>query len=354
MKTIVINTPKPYDVLIGRGNLLDFGQIFGERFPSSKIAIIADERVFSLHGKTLLSSLESTGRELCVFTLPSGEQSKSLDMLEQVLGFLCENEITKPDALIAFGGGVCGDLSGFAASVYLRGIALVNIPTTLLAQVDSSVGGKNAINLNAGKNLAGTVYQPSLVFCDVDLLKTLPKCELSCGIAECIKCGVIASKALFASLSCGRSLDDLEHIICECLKIKGSFVELDEQDFGARRKLNFGHTSAHAIEKCSNFKISHGEAVSIGMCIATDYAVKIGFCKSEVAAQIRCALIANTLPTACEFSGAELATAALSDKKRRGDKISVILPREIGNCEIVDIPTLKLEQFFNAEEERIL
>lgn len=354
MKKIVINTPAPYDVLISRGNLRDFGRVLGERFSCAKIAIIADERVFSLHGDALLSSLKGANIAACVFTFPAGEQSKSFTVLEQILGFLCENEITKSDALVAFGGGVCGDLVGFAASIYLRGVSFINVPTTLLAQVDSSVGGKNAINLDAGKNLAGTVYQPSLVFCDVDLLKTLPERELSCGIAECIKCAVIASPPLFELLSRGQSLENIEQVICACIEIKGAFVERDERDFGERRKLNFGHTAAHAIEKCSDFKISHGAAVAVGMCIAADYSAKIGFCEREVAAQIRRALVANALPISCEFSAAKLAAAALSDKKRRGDKISVILPKKIGNCEIVDIPTLELAQFFNDEEDSLI
>jgi 3-dehydroquinate synthase len=239
---------------------------------------------------------------------------------------------------------VVGDLAGFGAAVYLRGICFVQIPTTLLAAVDSSVGGKTAVDLVAGKNLVGAFHQPSLVICDYKTLDTLPDNVFSDGCAEVIKYGVINNKPLFELLSNGIK-DNIEEIIAICVKDKADIVSEDEFDTAKRQLLNLGHTVGHAIEACSSFEISHGSAVAMGKMIVTKAAVAMKLCEKSELERLEAALINADLPTNCQFSAKELTSVALADKKRSGDKITVVIPYSIGDSRLVKINVNELENF---------
>ena len=265
-----------------------------------------------------------------------GECSKSTECYLQVVSFLAANRFTRSDAIVALGGGVVGDLGGFCAATYLRGIGFVQVPTTLLASVDSSVGGKTAVNLPEGKNLLGAFYQPYLVLCDPAVLKTLPKETYADGMAEVIKYGMICDRALFEELE-AETLDDGE-IITRCVTIKRDIVEADEHDRGCRALLNYGHTIGHAVEKCSDFAVSHGSGVAIGMAMLARSMVAQGTMAAEDAKRL-CALLEKyELPTLCAYRAEALYEAALNDKKRAGDTLSLITVPTIGRGEVTSIP----------------
>ena len=272
---------------------------------------------------------------MVVVTLPE-------DQVNQ-LEFLAKEEMTRTDLIVALGGGVTGDLAGFGAAVYLRGIPFVQIPTTFLAAIDSSVGGKTAVDLEAGKNLAGAFYQPKLVLCDTDVLQTLPEVVFADGIAEALKYGVLGDAALFEKIAGGDFRQDLEEIIETCVSMKRDVVEEDEFDTGKRQLLNLGHTFGHAIEQKSHFQMTHGHAVAIGMHLIAKAAEAKGIAEKGTAAAIAKALEQNQLPKETEFSPAEVAEGTLRDKKRRGGTISFVFPKKIGACEIVKIPVEEVE-----------
>lgn len=245
---------------------------------------------------------------------------------------------------MALGGGVVGDVAGFAAASYLRGIDFIQIPTTLLACVDSSVGGKTAIDLKAGKNLAGAFYQPKLVIADFETLSTLTDGIFADGMAEVIKYGVIFDKAFFEFLRDNEAKDNLEYVITRCVELKRDIVNADEKEKGVRALLNFGHTVGHAIEKCSGYKIPHGSAVAVGMVIISRAAYKCSFCDENYADIIASLNKKYSLPVSTDFSASELSSAAMADKKRAGDKIKLIIPEALGNCVIKSVPTSELEK----------
>ena len=253
--------------------------------------------------------------------------------------------------LVALGGGVTGDLTGFAAAVYLRGVPFVQAPTTLLAMVDASVGGKTAVNLNAGKNLAGAFHQPSFVLIDPDTLDTLPSETLSDGLAEAIKCGVISDRALFGFLSEGFHPADAEEVIARCVAMKRDLVEKDERDTGERQLLNFGHTIGHAIERASGYGISHGQAVAIGMLLEARGAEAVGFAEESCAESSRSALLRNKLPVSCPYPAEALIEAMLRDKKVRSGRIQLALPRRIGHCALYEIDVDALGSFLTRALE---
>ena len=340
MKTIKVSASKNYEVLIGAGLLNNLGQqILSVLQKPCKIAIISDSNVWPLYGNTATNALKDAGFTIVNFTFPAGESSKNADTYFQILNFLAENQLTRSDAVLALGGGVTGDMTGFAAATFLRGIRYIQVPTTLLAMVDSSVGGKTAIDLPAGKNLVGAFYQPNLVLCDLDTLNTLPISVFCDGCAEVIKYGVLYDQELFEHLS-AMGLDfDRERVIARCVELKRDVVAEDEFDTGARQKLNLGHTIGHGVEAQSNFAITHGQAVAIGMAIVA----KAG-CKS-IYNDLCEVLLKFNLPTTTTFSAQQLYTSALSDKKRAGGTVNLIIPQEIGHCEIVPTPVEKLESF---------
>lgn len=342
MKTVTVTASKSYDILIEKGLLSNVGKHVKNLLGEARVCIVTDDSVDALYSKDIENSLESQNLTFIKFVIPHGEASKNASNLIALLEFLATNRITRSDAIIALGGGVVGDLAGFAAGVYLRGIKFVQIPTTLLAMVDSSVGGKTAIDLEAGKNLAGVFHQPSLVLCDPNALNTLPDEIFSDGCAEVIKYGIINDAKLFELLKKGIK-NNIEDIIERCVKNKAKIVELDEFDLGTRQLLNLGHTIGHAIELCSNLSISHGSAVAIGTVIATKIAVSLDICPQNDLDEIIALLQNVSLPTECRYSASELYSIASADKKRSGGSINLILPYGIGNCKIykVDICELK-------------
>ncbi len=348
MERIRVKTSNKYDVLVECGILELAGERIKDKIKPCKAAIITDDRVDRLYGETLQTSLETSGFCVVKFAFQNGEKSKNIKTIGKILEFLAKNELTRSDIILALGGGVVGDMAGFAAASYLRGVRFVGVPTTLLAMVDSSVGGKTGFNLDEGKNLVGAFYQPSVVLCDPVTLKTLPKEILSEGRAEAIKTGVIGSEALFNRFIKEPDFDEYEAIIKDCVKIKAGLVKRDERDNGARQLLNFGHTVGHTIEKASGFNISHGSAVAIGMLAEARAARSRSLCDDITVERIKDALVANGLPVLCEYGEEELIKTALLDKKRKGDGITVVIPKKIGKCELLKIGVNELEDYFKA------
>ncbi len=347
MITVEIHASRAYDVCIGSGLLSRAGELAASVLPRCRALILTDDNVAPLYADALAGSLQAAGFVPEVYVVPHGEGAKSLDVLGALLEHMAANHYTRTDALFALGGGVVGDLGGFCASIYLRGIAFVQVPTTLLAAVDSSVGGKTAINLGAGKNLAGAFYQPRLVICDTDTLGTLPPEILADGCAEIIKYGVIGDARLFGMLQDGMSPDS-EQVIARCVQDKRDLVERDEFDTGARQLLNLGHTVAHAIEKLSGFEISHGTAVAMGMVQIMRAALAHGLCTQDDLDALMRLTKQLGLPTECPYDTAELAAAACSDKKRNGDTLTLVVPYGIGNSRLYKLPAADLQAWLDA------
>lgn len=339
MKTVTVTASKTYDVLIGSGILSDLGAETAKLGKAKKIAIVSDNNVWPLYGKTASDSLENAGFSVVSFVFPGGEESKNGNTYLELLNCLAQNQLTRSDMIVALGGGVVGDLAGFAAATYLRGIRFIQVPTTLLAAVDSSVGGKTAIDLPAGKNLAGAFCQPSLVLCDIDTLNTLPEEIFRDGCAEVIKYGILYDPSLFAQLEQQGLSFDREAVIARCVELKRDVVMEDEFDNGARMKLNLGHTIGHGVEAVSNFSISHGKAVAIGMAIVS----RASRCPHND--RITGILKLFGLPTHTDYDSESLFKCALSDKKRSGGTVNLIIPKKIGQCDIVPTPVEKLQSF---------
>ena len=276
------------------------------------------------------------------YVFPAGEESKNGQVFLDLLNFLAENRLSRSDMIVALGGGVVGDLAGFAAASYLRGVRFLQVPTTLLAAVDSSVGGKTAIDLPAGKNLAGAFCQPSLVLCDTDTLNSLPTDIFRDGCAEVIKYGVLYDPKLFAHLEEKGLAFDREAVITRCVELKRDVVMEDEFDTGARMKLNLGHTVGHGVEAKSRFALSHGKAVAIGMAIVS----RASNCGDTP--RILALLEKFGLPTRTDYSADDLFTYTLSDKKRSGGTVNLIIPRAIGDCDIVPTKVESLKSFIQA------
>ena len=262
MKTVSISASRQYEILIERGLLRRAGELVRSVTNAGTVMLVSDDSVWPLYGETVQKSLAESGFSVCRFVFPHGENSKCAKTYLALLNALCENRLTRADAVVALGGGVVGDLTGFAASTYLRGIGFIQIPTTLLAMVDSSVGGKTAIDLPAGKNLAGTFYQPWLVLCDPDCLDSLPDEIFHDGCAEVIKYAVLGNAPFFEELNCTPPHAQLEHIIETCVRMKRDIVAQDEFDRGQRQLLNLGHTFGHGIEACSSFRYGDDRAGS--------------------------------------------------------------------------------------------
>ncbi len=346
MNTVKVHASKDYNIHIGE-NLLDkAGEIIKSELGARFAAVITDDNVDKLYSERLIKSLEGAGFKTCKFVFPHGEESKSIETYSKILNFLAENHVTRADMVISLGGGIPGDMGGFAAATFLRGIKFAQIPTTLLSAVDSSVGGKTAVNLPYGKNLAGSFYQPDIVVCDYKTLDTLAPEVFSDGCAEVIKYGVIMDGEFFDFLKENEIKDNLERVITRCVELKRDIVDKDEKETGLRAILNFGHTAAHAIEINSSFSISHGSAVAIGMIIESRGAFKTGLTETDCSGEIKNLLIKNNLPTECGFTPMELYDISCSDKKRGGDFIKLVIPKKIGKCEIIKIPLNELIGFF--------
>ncbi|NLW74082.1 MAG: 3-dehydroquinate synthase [Clostridiales bacterium] len=312
----------------------------GVRRPGRAV-IVTDSNVDLLYSDKLAASLREAGFDAVKFVFPAGEKSKNASTLLSLLNFMAESRLTRIDTVFALGGGVVGDLAGLAASLYMRGVGLVQLPTTLLAAVDSSVGGKTAVDLPAGKNLMGAFYQPDLVICDTDTLGTLPEAEFSNGCAEVIKYGFIRDAAILNMLG-NRPVDE---IISRCVAIKRDIVTADEHDRGERQLLNFGHTFGHAIETCSGYTIPHGSAVAAGMVIMTTAAIKKGLCDAGSLGLLKSALRACGLSVEVHYTYAELFDTILSDKKRSSDRIKLVIPRRVGLCELIEVSLNEAREF---------
>ena len=343
-KTIHVEASRNYDIIIGRGVLDEIGNLIRPIVGNCRLAILTDSNVDELYGEKISTLLDAAGYAADKFVIPAGEESKCADNLLEFLNFLADCKLTRSDAVIAFGGGVVGDMAGLSAALYLRGVKYIQIPTTLLAAVDSSVGGKTAIDIPAGKNLVGAFYQPSLVCCDTALMDTLSEDIYRDGCAEVIKYGIILDKELFEKLK--QQPFNREEVVARCVEIKRDVVQKDEFDNGIRGLLNFGHTFGHAIEKMSNFTVSHGSAVAKGMIIAAHMGVLCGL--ADVTQEIINILQQYAFDLSCKYSADELYDAILSDKKRRGGNITVVLPEAIGNCKLV---TLTVEELYTKLKE---
>lgn len=336
-----VDLDNPYDIEINSGVIENLSRYLKENYENSKILLVSDDLVFDLHKEKILKELD--GFTYKTYILKNGESSKNTDNLIDMLEFAAKNEYRRSDVVLAFGGGVVGDITGLFSSLYLRGLDFIAIPTTFLSAIDSSVGGKTAVNLKEGKNLCGTFYQPKRVFIDTDFLKTLSDYTFNDGLAEAIKYGMIRNKDLlkeFIDQKVDKDYENLPSIIKTCLEIKKEVVREDEKDLGIRQILNYGHTFGHAIEMNSNFKISHGHAVALGMKIMVKYFAEY-FYDDFVKL-----LEKYDLNDDINFDTDDIIKICMVDKKSRKDRINIIAVKEIGSCEIINTDLKDLRKIY--------
>ncbi|MDR0974935.1 MAG: 3-dehydroquinate synthase [Ruminococcus sp.] len=338
MTTIHAETSKPYDVHIGHGLIDRITEFIPKKY--DKFAVITDDNVAAFYLERVKAALPG---KVQGFIFPHGEASKTLETVSRIYGFLSENQFSRKDCIVALGGGVVGDITGFAAATYLRGVDFLQIPTSLLAQVDSSVGGKTGVDLPSGKNLVGAFHQPKAVIIDIDTLETLPLDYFKDGLGEVIKYGLISSKEI-TSLLLKNDIDsiksDIFEIVCRCIEIKRDIVEEDEFEHGVRKILNFGHTFGHAIERLENFTgMSHGIAVVAGMKIISK------LMHNEETLDILDRISEKYgLTREVNFTESELAEAAMTDKKRNADSIDIIVCEEPGKATVKNISLKELRK----------
>ncbi len=344
---ISVQTGRAYKIHLEPGILSQTGKLAAQIAHSRQAVIVTDTNVAPLYEGQVKQSLEQAGFTVFSHAFKAGEESKNANTLLELYAFFAKCDMTRSDLVVALGGGVVGDVAGFAAASYMRGIDFIQIPTTLLAQVDSSVGGKTAIDLPQGKNLVGAFWQPRLVVCDPLVLQTLDKENFSCGMGEIIKHACIRSTPLFKKLvDCQNIQAELPEIIGENVRIKRDVVERDEREKGERMLLNFGHTLGHALEKCLHYKgLSHGAAISIGMCLITRRAEQLGLSPRGTADKIAVLLKKYDLPTQSTVPMDKLSVAAQNDKKRAGNSIHLVLLHKIGDAFVHTLPVAKLENF---------
>ncbi len=360
METIHVNASKPYDVILSAGVLSEAGKLIRTELEQRRgtagmlrcrrVCVVTDETVGALYGgpsQALHTSLRNAGFETTSFVFPGGESHKTMDTVSQLLDHLTENRFSRTDLLVALGGGITGDVTGFAAAIYLRGIDFVQIPTTLLAAVDSSVGGKTGVNLPAGKNLAGAFWQPLLVLFDPAVMTTLSQPLLMDGMAEILKAGFIAdSNIIYDAMNVSSIFDHPEtmmRLIGNAVNVKRQIVEADERESGERMLLNLGHTVGHAIEKCSSYEISHGAAVAIGMKIIAKAGQAMEWIESGYGDDICGILDYFGYDLRCPYPAWALADAALNDKKMQGGRIRLVVPDHPGHCILKEVPAADLE-----------
>lgn len=342
---------KQYDILVMKGLFNSFGKLIKEMYLNKKIIILTDSNIENIYGEALRNNLADENINTETIVIPPGEKSKSIEFLEQVYEGLTRLKISRDDILITFGGGVVGDLGGFVASTYLRGIKFIQIPTTLLSQIDSSIGGKVAINLSSGKNLIGSFYHPELVLIDPELLKTLDSRFMYDGMAEVIKYGCIKDESLFFKLLEYKSLEamykDIEEVIFTCCNIKKHFVESDEKDVGTRMLLNFGHTIGHGIEKYYNYeRYTHGEAVAIGMYNITKKSEELGITEKGTSKWLMSILKQYKLPYELPvINKNKILDTIFLDKKSSSDNIKIVLLKGIGESLIKEINKDKIKEY---------
>lgn len=343
MKRITISTAKPYDIIIEHGALPRVGEFLGEIYTPRRVCVVADSTAGSLYSKTVMDSLRDAGFVPSKVLFPAGEHSKNLTTYANIMESLASENLTRSDIVLALGGGVVADVAGFVAGTYMRGIDLVQVPTTLLSAMDTSVGEKAAVNLLQGKNLAGVFWPPSLVICDPETFSNLPESKLKDGLAEGVKNAVVSDATLIPKIQAG----DFDYLLERSLSIKKSLVEADKRDMGIRQLLNFGHTIGHCVEKASSYSISHGQAVSIGMVAEAKAAFAMGYTNADISGELASILKGLGLPTELRYSANELCPLALTDKKIFNDVITVIVPESIGKCTLKKISLEELRAFID-------
>ncbi len=341
MKKFAVSTARPYDIIIGKNILEKAGAYINTCLPPCRLCIITDSTVNSIYAQVVMTSLMEHGYQTSKIVFPAGEHSKNLTTYSNILEAMADEGLTRSDAVVALGGGVVGDLAGFAAATYMRGIPYIQIPTTYMAAIDASVGGKTGINLLCGKNLSGAFWQPSMVFCDYHTFDSLPPAKLMDGIAEAVKCAAVSEESLLPHIR----KKDYEYVIERCVSIKKSIVEADERDTGLRQILNFGHTVGHGIEKLSSFSVSHGQAVAKGLIVEARAAYRFGLAPVDIASPLQDILAEMGFDLSVDYSPEEIYQYALMDKKIMGDKITMVIPESLGKCRLHKISLSELQKF---------
>lgn len=337
MKVLRVKTKEPYEILIGQGLMDILAEDLKQSFNFGKVAILTDERVRSIYGERILENFYKQGIKAKLLSFPPGESSKNIETVISLARQLVQMSYDRKDLIVALGGGVVGDIAGFLASIYLRGVLYVQVPTTLLAQVDSSVGGKTGVDLPEGKNLIGTFYQPKRVYIDTETLKTLPIAEIKNGLAEVIKYGCTLKRSLFEFIKKRQEEivqlkpEAIEYIVYESCKLKAMIVSKDEKESGLRRVLNFGHTIGHAIEVELNYQLPHGITVALGMLAEAKLSEKLGVAKKEVFSPLKELLESFSFPRKIEGTVPEnLLSHIKKDKKVAKGKLTIVLLEKIG------------------------
>lgn len=346
MKRVPVNASRNYDVSIGAGLLKGVPRILEPLIQKGKLLVVTDDTVDRLYSERVLDALNECGFEAKKFVFPHGEHNKTLDTFSSILDALATYGFTRSDSVVALGGGVTGDVAGFAAATYMRGIDYAQVPTTLLAGIDSSVGGKTAVDLPNGKNLVGAFHQPVAVIFDTDVLKTLPQEYWQDGLGEGLKYAVLCGGELMEIVESGLDENNFERFLELCVGCKRDIVEADERESGMRRLLNLGHTLGHALEKVSNFRISHGKAIADGMMRISEIAVEKGLLSKKDGERILALCKKYGMKIYTEYRTETLLEPLKLDKKGAGDGLRVVVPREIGKCETITVAQKDWKEFF--------
>lgn len=347
METVKVNTGGGYNVVIGYDTSALVAKKYKELFADRKVCIITDDNVASLHLDSVREILKEAKIKADSFTVHHGEQSKSVKTLLSVVEHLSDKNFTPNDVIIALGGGTVCDIAGMAAAVYMHGMRLVLMPTTLLAMVDSTVGGKPAVNHESEKNLIGVVKNPELVICDTRMLKTLSRESFCDGMAEIIKLGAVADRRLFELVRDGGAILNLEKVIARCVEIKRDIVREDEYDCEKGKILGFGYTFAESMKKLSNYEITHGNALSMGMIMAAELAWDNKLSTQRCQDEIIDALLENGLPVACPYEKSELYYNAVNDKKRVSGTVTLVVPERIGKGKLKEFSLTEFKEMLN-------
>ena len=345
MKTVTISTMKPYDILIEEGILDSLPKIIEDKFPSPrKICIITDSKEGSKYSDKILKEIQRANFDAFKIVFPAGEHSKNLATYGNIMEAMADEGITRSDILLAIGGSDVQDIAGFAAGTYMRGIDYIAVPTTLMAIIDSSIGGKTGINLPDGKNLSGMFYPPSMVVADPLVLENLSEDQITDGMVEALKAAIISDSSLVNQILAR----NYEYIIDRCISIKKTLVEVDEKDIGLRQLLSFGHTIGYSIEKLTSYGMSHGRAVAKGLVAEARAAFAMGYCKTDISQELARILNEFGIDTSLNYDPDELYRHAMVDKKIRDGSISIVVPDVIGKCTVKRISLFELKQFIKA------
>ena len=345
MKRITVNTSKPYDIILENGAIKDVAKYITEKYdPPRRVCVMTDSSVGGIYGESVISNLSEAGFSVFRLLFPAGEHSKNLNTYANMLEALADEGMTRTDIIVALGGGIVGDLAGFVAGTYMRGIDYVFVPTSLMAIIDSSLGGKTGVNLAGGKNMTGMFWTPSLVISDPDVLETLSEEKLQDGLAEAIRSAVVSDGALVTYIE----KKDYDYIIDRCISINKTLIEVDEKDEGLRQLLSFGHTLSHGIEKLSSYGITHGQAVAKGMVGEAKACAKMGYSKMDISQELSAVLEKLGMNPGISMDPEDLYRQTLIDKKIVGNSINIIVPDVIGRCSLRKISLEELRDFIYA------